>query len=178
MGSTSPLRSRSAALSVPHGSHTKPRWLLEQACGCVPREPGASGPHRAWPACRPCSHSPRVVRTGSLRAELTLFLADRRERDTAASRRGCARWRPNWRRTRSPWRQWICDPRYRILGDVTLEILGGTPGSGSGRGSHLENVHMWPELKGLVRWTQPRTYGHVTPGLGWEMGVNLETVAM
>ena len=87
-GSTSPLTSRSPAPSVTHVSHTKPRWLREQAVGCAPREPGASGPHRAWPACRPCGHSPRAVRTGSLRAELTLFLADRRERDPAAWRRG------------------------------------------------------------------------------------------
>lgn len=87
-GSTSPLTSLSPAPSVTHVSHTKPRWLLEQACGCALREPGASGPHRAWPACRPCGHSPRAIRTGSLRAELTLFLADRRERDPAAWRRG------------------------------------------------------------------------------------------
>ncbi|KAI4559245.1 hypothetical protein MJG53_017771 [Ovis ammon polii x Ovis aries] len=35
-----------------------------------------------------------------MRAELTLFSADRRRRDRAASRRGCAGWRPSWR-TRS-----------------------------------------------------------------------------
>ncbi|KAI4559238.1 hypothetical protein MJG53_017764 [Ovis ammon polii x Ovis aries] len=35
-----------------------------------------------------------------MRAELTLFSADRRKRDRAASRRGCAGWRPSWR-TRS-----------------------------------------------------------------------------
>ena len=63
-GSTSPLTSRSPAPSVTHVSHTKPRWLREQAVGCAPREPGASGPHRAWPACRPCGRSPRAVRTG------------------------------------------------------------------------------------------------------------------
>ena len=87
-GSTSPLMSRSPAPSVTHVSHTKPRWLREQACGCAPHEPGASGLHRAWPPCRPWGHSPRAIRTGSLRAELTLFLADRRERDPAAWRRG------------------------------------------------------------------------------------------
>ena len=100
-GSTSSLTSRSAAPSVSHASHTKLHRLREQACGHAPHEPGAGGPHRAWSACRPCGHSPRAVRTGSLRAELMLFLADRRERVMAAWRIGCARWRPNWRRTRS-----------------------------------------------------------------------------
>ena len=101
-GSTSPLTSRSPAPSVIQASHTKPHRLREQACGHAPHEPGARGPHRAWPTCRPYSHSPRAVRTGSLRAELTLFLANRWERVTAASRIGCTRWRPNWRRrTRS-----------------------------------------------------------------------------
>ena len=97
----SPLTSQSPAPSVTYVSHTKPRRLREQACRCVPRDPGAPGPHKAWPACRPCRHSPRAIRTGSLREELTLFFADRRERH-ATSTRGCARWSPNWRRrTRS-----------------------------------------------------------------------------
>ena len=101
-GSTSPLTSWSPAPSVSHVSHTKPHRLCEQACGRAPREPGASGLHRAWPTCRPCGYSPCAVRTGSLRAELTLFLANRQGRDTVALRIGCARWRPNWRkRTRS-----------------------------------------------------------------------------
>ena len=46
-GSTSPLTSRSPAPSVTHVSHAKLRWLLEQACGRAPHEPGASGLHRA-----------------------------------------------------------------------------------------------------------------------------------
>ena len=101
-GSTSPLTSWSPAPSVSHVSHTKLHRLREQVCGHAPHEPGARGSHRAWPTCCPCDHSPRAVRTGSLREELMLFLADRRETDMAAWRIGCARWRPNWRRrTRS-----------------------------------------------------------------------------
>ena len=45
--STSPLTRRSPAPSITHVSHAKPRWLLEQACGRAPHEPGASGLHRA-----------------------------------------------------------------------------------------------------------------------------------
>lgn len=107
-GSTSPLASRSPAPAVSHVSHTKPRRLREQACRRAPGEPGARGPHRAWPACRPYDHSPRAIGTGAMRAELTLFSADRRRRDRAASRRGCAGWRPSWR-TRSC-RRCVCCP--------------------------------------------------------------------
>ena len=72
----------------------------------------------------------------------------------------------------------MCDLRYRVLRGVTLEIFDGTPGSGSGSGGHHGKCTHVTRGKRSGEGAQPRAYGHVTPGLGWEMGVNLETVAM
>lgn len=102
---------------------------------CPPRTRGQ------WPAqsmarlppllSQPTCRSPRAVRTGSLRAGLTLFLADRRRRGTATSRRGCGRWRPSWRRRTRSCSGCVCRRGGRVWAAA--------PSTG-------ECVRVWPHL--------------------------------
>ncbi|KAI4551219.1 hypothetical protein MJT46_017471 [Ovis ammon polii x Ovis aries] len=68
-----------------------------------------------------------------MRAELTLFSADRRRRDRAASRRGCARWRPSWR-TRSCRRR----PHLGSTPDLRFPVAD-QPADSSGNGAVLQH---------------------------------------
>ncbi|KAI4559247.1 hypothetical protein MJG53_017773 [Ovis ammon polii x Ovis aries] len=68
-----------------------------------------------------------------MRAELTLFSADRRRRDRAASRRGCAGWRPSWR-TRSCRRR----PHLGSAPDLRFPVAD-QPADSSGNGAVLQH---------------------------------------
>ncbi|KAG5193204.1 hypothetical protein JEQ12_020686 [Ovis aries] len=68
-----------------------------------------------------------------MRAELTLFSADRRRRDRAASRRGCAGWRPSWR-TRSCRRR----PHLGSAPDLRFPVAD-QPADFSGNGAVLQH---------------------------------------
>ncbi|KAG5194836.1 hypothetical protein JEQ12_012125 [Ovis aries] len=68
-----------------------------------------------------------------MRAELTLFSADRRKRDRAASRRGCAGWRPSWR-TRSCRRR----PHLGSAPDLRFPVAD-QPADSSGNGAVLQH---------------------------------------
>ena len=70
----------------------------------------------------------------------------------------------------------MCDPRYRVLGGVTLEILDVTPDSGSCRVCHSgASRHVTPG-EGSGRWDHPENCGYVTLVSGSGRGVTLETV--
>ena len=45
----------------------------------------------------------------------------------------------------------MCDPRYRVLGAVTLETVDVTPGEGSGRWDHPEDCVYVTLVSGSVR---------------------------
>ena len=70
------------------------------------------------------------------------------------------------------------DPRYRVLGGVTLEIVDVTLDSGSGRVCHSGVCrHVTPgEWSG--RWDHPEDCGYVTLISGSVRGVTLETVCV
>lgn len=70
----------------------------------------------------------------------------------------------------------MCDPRYRVLGGVTLEIVDVTPDSGSWRVCHSgASRHVTP-AEGSGRWDHLEDHGYVTLVSGSVRGVTLETV--
>lgn len=72
----------------------------------------------------------------------------------------------------------MCDPRYRVLGGVTFEIVDMTPDSGSGRMCHTGACrHVTPGERS-ERWDHPEDRGYVTLVSGSVRGVTLETVCV
>ncbi|MXQ97557.1 hypothetical protein E5288_WYG002793 [Bos mutus] len=50
----------------------------------------------------------------------------------------------------SPWRQWTCDSRFSVLGNVTLETGRVTPGAAKGEGVTVDTLDVLPQGHGLA----------------------------